>query len=113
MALIEFPRPLRYTPIAIAILHVLSVIYLSYLVASSIRTSLQALSLAQGTRSLRARRTKFAPVFLFLAALALTVATSTALDAGFLSYSVWANRHGVKVPQRYTLLSFDVSGFGH
>ncbi|KXJ97498.1 hypothetical protein Micbo1qcDRAFT_8244 [Microdochium bolleyi] len=98
MAPVVFPHPISYAAVAAPGVHVASVVYLTYTVATSLLTSYRALSPPQDTRSRATRRAKLIPVFIALAALAFSVAAFAAVDVAFLSYRVWADQRGLKAP---------------
>ncbi|RYO81344.1 hypothetical protein DL766_004495 [Monosporascus sp. MC13-8B] len=100
MAPVPFEHPVRYTSLEVTGAHLTSVVYLTYAVGVSLYTSYRSLAPAQDTRSGRSQRFKLVPVFVALAVAAFSCAIYTSLNAASLSYRVWANRHGVELPDR-------------
>ncbi|KAK8019873.1 hypothetical protein PG990_005011 [Apiospora arundinis] len=92
--------PPSYVPLGVAVGHLSLVVYLTYAVGASLYTSYKSLSPSQDTRQRLSRRAKLAPVFLGLAATALSLATYSTVRYAALSYRAWADHRGYALPQR-------------
>ncbi|KAK8027613.1 hypothetical protein PG991_004669 [Apiospora marii] len=93
--------PPSYVPLGVAGAHLSLVVYLSYAVGSSLYTSYKSQSPSQHTRQRLSRRVKLAPVFVGLAAAALSLAAYSAVRYAALSYRAWADHRGYALPQRW------------
>ncbi|KAK7940832.1 uncharacterized protein PG986_013219 [Apiospora aurea] len=93
--------PPSYAPLGVAVAHLSLVVYLSYAVGTSLYTSYKALSPSQHTRQRQSRRVELVPVFVGLAATALSLAAYSTVRYAALSYRVWADHRGYALPQRY------------
>ncbi|KAK7970250.1 hypothetical protein PG988_009323 [Apiospora saccharicola] len=93
--------PPSYVPLGVASAHLSLVVYLSYAVGTSLYTSYKSQSPSQRTRQRVSRRVKLAPIFVGLAAAALSLATYTTVRYAALSYRAWADHRGYALPQRW------------
>lgn len=88
-------------PLGVVGAHLSLVVYLSYAVGTSLYTSYKSQSPSQHTRQRLSRRVKLAPVFVGLAAAALSLAAYSTVRYAALSYRAWADHRGYALPQRY------------
>ncbi|KAK8126048.1 uncharacterized protein PG998_001807 [Apiospora kogelbergensis] len=100
MAPVPNLHPPSYVPLGVAVSHLGLVVYLTYAVGASLYTSYKSLSPSQDTRRRLSRRAKLAPVFLGLAATALSWAAYSTVRYATLSYRAWADHRGYALPQR-------------
>jgi hypothetical protein len=91
---------LSYVPLAVSSIHLSLVVYLSYVVGTSIYTSYRSLPPSQDTRERLLRRKRLAPIFVSLALVALSFATYSSTSYAVLSYKVWADQRGVELPEQ-------------
>jgi hypothetical protein len=84
----------------VAVSHVAAAAYLTYTVSRGLYQSYKALPPAQDTRQRIHRRRILAPILGGLALLALTTDVYYKLRYLTLSYKVWADEHGLAVPER-------------
>lgn len=94
----------RYLPTVVAVLHLLTVVYLTATVGFGLFKSWRGLNPSQDIRPRLARRTKLLPVFAGLSALGLLLGGYSTVKYVVLSYQVWADKRGVPVPDRYVTL---------
>ena len=81
--------------------HILTVVYLTYTVGTGLYRSYKNLPPSQDVRGRSERRRKLVPVFAGLALLGLLTAGYSSLSYATLSYRVWADERGIRVPERY------------
>ncbi|KAI0840547.1 hypothetical protein F5Y06DRAFT_263039 [Hypoxylon sp. FL0890] len=101
MAPVPFQHPVRYTSLAAVGIYLMSVVYLTYAIATSLYASYKSISPAQDTRSRIAQRKRLVPTFLGLAVAALGLATYTSVASASLSYRTWAYERGLDQPERF------------
>ena len=91
----------RYAPVIVVASHILTVAYLTYTTGVGLYRSYKNLPPSQDVRGRLDRRKKLVPVFAGLALLGLLTASYSSLTYATLSYRVWADERGIRVPDRY------------
>lgn len=80
---------LRYAPLAVALLHGASVVYLTYTISTNLYRSRAQVRPSQNTRHRSEKRGKIVPVLAALAAFSFFVAEYFAFGAALASYRAW------------------------
>ncbi|KAI0145987.1 hypothetical protein F4776DRAFT_608810 [Hypoxylon sp. NC0597] len=101
MAPVPFKHPVKYTSLAAVGIHLTSIVYLTYAIATSLYTAYKSTRPAQKTPSRIVQRKRLVLAFLGLAVAALSLATYTSITSAVLSYKTWAYEHGLDQPERF------------
>lgn len=94
MAPLPLESELRYTGLAVVVLHISSAIYCIWTVGKSLSHSYKSLSPSQDVRLRLDQRRRLVPIFSGLALLGLGTALYSAAKYSTLSYRVWADQRG-------------------